>query len=117
LAFFLFLPSLTLIAALKCRQRKKQWLNNLQAKVEFFAQENDALSHEINELRGEVIQLKTILYTHRDCPHSRSQLQSGVMDQIARDLERAGVIGMAMKQINQQQTTQNEISMDGIPHY
>ena len=68
-------------------------MNNLQSKVEFFAQENDALGNEINELRSEIIQLKTILYTHRDCPHSRSQLQSGVMDQIARDLEQAGVIG------------------------
>ncbi|KAF7506467.1 hypothetical protein GJ744_011717 [Endocarpon pusillum] len=34
------------VAALKCRQRKKQWLANLQAKVELFSTENDALSSQ-----------------------------------------------------------------------
>ncbi len=80
-------------AALKCRQRKKQWLANLQQKVDFFARENEALNNEISDLRGENLQLKTILHSHRDCPAARSQLQSGgLLDQIARDLESSGIL-------------------------
>ncbi|OOQ83403.1 putative bZIP transcription factor (AtfA) [Penicillium brasilianum] len=38
------------VAALKCRQRKKQWLANLQAKVELFTTENDALTATVTQL-------------------------------------------------------------------
>ena len=48
------------IAALKCRQRKKQWLANLQAKVELFSTENDALSATVTQLREEIVNLKII---------------------------------------------------------
>jgi ATF/CREB family transcription factor len=66
------------VAALKCRQRKKQWLANLQNKVEMFSQENDALSQQITSLREEVVNLKTILMAHKDCPVSQSQGLSGM---------------------------------------
>ena len=55
-------------AALKCRQRKKQWLANLQAKVEFYGQENDSLTSQVSSLREEIVNLKTILMQHKDCP-------------------------------------------------
>ncbi|TVY34982.1 Transcription factor [Lachnellula subtilissima] len=61
------------VAALKCRQRKKQWLANLQSKVELFSQENDQLSQQISGLREEVVNLKTILMAHKDCPVSQQQ--------------------------------------------
>ena len=54
------------VAALKCRQRKKQWLANLQQKVEIFSTENDALSAQIQSLRDEVVNLKTLLLAHKD---------------------------------------------------
>jgi len=56
------------VAALKCRQRKKQWLANLQHKVEVYSNENDALSAQISQLREEVVNLKTLLLAHKDCP-------------------------------------------------
>ncbi|MCJ1399374.1 hypothetical protein MMC11_002576 [Xylographa trunciseda] len=59
------------VAALKCRQRKKQWLANLQAKVEIFSSENDALSAQVTQLREEILNLKTILIAHKDCPISQ----------------------------------------------
>ncbi|KAK6339247.1 hypothetical protein TWF718_008670 [Orbilia javanica] len=60
------------VAALKCRQRKKQWLANLQAKVEYYGAENDALNAQVTTLREEVLALKTLLLAHKDCPVSRA---------------------------------------------
>ncbi|CRG85954.1 Transcription factor atf1 [Talaromyces islandicus] len=61
------------VAALKCRQRKKQWLANLQAKVEMFTTENDALTATVTQLREEIVNLKTLLLAHKDCPVSQAQ--------------------------------------------
>lgn len=61
------------VAALKCRQRKKQWLANLQQKVELFSSENDSLSAQISQLREEVVNLKTLLLAHKDCPVGQQQ--------------------------------------------
>lgn len=71
------------MAALKCRQRKKQWLANLQNKVEVFSTENDALSAQISALREEVVNLKTLLLAHKDCPVTQQQqgLHGGYMQQ------------------------------------
>ena len=63
----------TRVAALKCRQRKKQWLANLQAKVELFTSENDALTATVTQLREEIVNLKTLLLAHKDCPVSQAQ--------------------------------------------
>ncbi|EPS44694.1 hypothetical protein H072_1333 [Dactylellina haptotyla CBS 200.50] len=60
------------VAALKCRQRKKQWLANLQAKVEYYGAENDALTAQVTNLREEILTLKTLLLAHKDCPVSRA---------------------------------------------
>ncbi|CAK7267487.1 Transcription factor [Sporothrix epigloea] len=61
------------VAALKCRQRKKQWLQNLQNKVELYSTENENLSTQINQLREEVVNLKTLLLAHKDCPITQQQ--------------------------------------------
>lgn len=63
-------------AALKCRQRKKQWLNNLQAKVEYLTNDNDQLQLQANALREEIINLKTLLLAHKDCAVAQ---QNGVV--------------------------------------
>ncbi|EEP82592.1 AtfA protein [Uncinocarpus reesii 1704] len=68
------------VAALKCRQRKKQWLANLQSKVEMFAQENDSLSTTVTKLREEIVSLKSLLLAHKDCPVSQAQgLNAGLL--------------------------------------
>lgn len=61
------------VAALKCRQRKKQWLASLQSKVELFSNENEALTGQISQLREEVVNLKTLLLAHKDCPVTQQQ--------------------------------------------
>jgi ATF/CREB family transcription factor len=60
------------VAALKCHQRKKQWLANLQAKVEMYGTENDALDATVRSLREEIVSLKTLLIAHEDCPVARA---------------------------------------------
>lgn len=67
-------------AALKCRQRKKQWLQNLQAKVEFYGHENDQLTSQVTGLREEIVNLKTMLLAHKDCPVARSNSIGGMGD-------------------------------------
>ena len=54
-------------AALKCRQRKKAWLNELQTKVEQLQMENDRLNQTVAGLHDEVSRLTGILMQHRDC--------------------------------------------------
>ncbi|GAN03286.1 hypothetical protein MAM1_0037c02738 [Mucor ambiguus] len=54
-------------AALKCRQRKKQWLANLQHRVEYLSTDNEQLQSQATMLREEVINLKTLLLAHKDC--------------------------------------------------
>jgi len=87
------------VAALKCRQRKKQWLANLQQKVEIYSSENDALSAQISQLREEVVNLKTLLLAHKDCPVTQSQgLAGSYMGQIMADYgnQMQNPYGMAM---------------------
>lgn len=86
------------VAALKCRQRKKQWLANLQQKVEIFSTENDALAATVTQLREEIVGLKTLLLAHKDCPVSQAQgISSMAMQQIAGDGNHyANPYGMAM---------------------
>lgn len=67
------------VAALKCRQRKKQWLSNLQAKVEMYSTENDALTGTVTKLREEIVGLKSLLLAHKDCPVTQSQGMAGAM--------------------------------------
>lgn len=75
LLHLLIVPS---VAALKCRQRKKQWLANLQQKVEIFSSENDTLASQVSQLRDEILRLKTILIAHKDCPIGQQGPLSGV---------------------------------------
>ena len=52
--------------------------------MEIFSQENDALSSQVTQLREEIVNLKTLLLAHKDCPVSQAQ----------------GIGGMAMNGMN-----------------
>jgi len=65
------------VAALKCRQRKKQWLANLQQKVEMYTVENDNLQATVGQLRDELVNLKTLLLAHKECSITQSQGLNG----------------------------------------
>lgn len=48
-------------AALKCRQRKKQWLASLQAKVELLTTENERLTSALVSSREEISRLSALV--------------------------------------------------------
>lgn len=48
-------------AALKCRQRKKAWLAQLQAKVEYLSQENERLTTALISSRDEISRLSALV--------------------------------------------------------
>ncbi|CDH55452.1 hypothetical protein RO3G_05746 [Lichtheimia corymbifera JMRC:FSU:9682] len=56
------------LAAYKCRQRKKQWMQDLQARVEFLTTDNEQLQMQTTALREQLIDLKTMLLEHKSCP-------------------------------------------------
>lgn len=90
------------VAALKCRQRKKQWLANLQTKVELFSTENDALSATVTQLREEIVNLKTLLLAHKECPVSQAQgLHGSAMNNfLGNDVNHQNPYGIAQLQPN-----------------
>ncbi|KAH7118467.1 hypothetical protein EDB81DRAFT_861947 [Dactylonectria macrodidyma] len=53
-------------------------------KVEMFSTENDALTALITQLTGEVVNLKTLLLAHKDCPVTQQQgLHNAFISQVA----------------------------------
>ena len=100
---------------MKCRQRKKQWLANLQQKVEIFSTENDALSAQISQLREEVVNLKTLLLAHKDCPVSQQQGLQGMsmqhlMDGYGGQMNPYGMAAMTGQQVMAAQSMQRRFS-------
>ncbi|KAL5591104.1 hypothetical protein FOBRF1_014661 [Fusarium oxysporum] len=71
------------VAAHKCRLRRKQWLTQLQTKAELFTTENNTLMAQIAHLREETVNLKTLLFAHKDCPVAYQQeLYSASMSRV-----------------------------------
>jgi ATF/CREB family transcription factor len=50
----------------------------LQQKVEIYSAENDSLNAQLSSLRDEVVNLKTLLLAHKDCPVSAQQGLAGL---------------------------------------
>ncbi|ORX47257.1 hypothetical protein BCR36DRAFT_584774 [Piromyces finnis] len=54
-------------AALKCRQKKKQWLISLQKQIDTYTAENETLQNQAILLQEEILTLKALLLTHKPC--------------------------------------------------
>lgn len=55
------------IAASKCRQRKKQWVNGLEEAKNGLENQNSQLQMEYNSLLGEVSRMKNQIMSHATC--------------------------------------------------
>ncbi|CAZ84900.1 unnamed protein product [Tuber melanosporum] len=64
------------LAALKCRERKKKWIANLEEKVERFSRENAKLSAQVISFREEIVSIRTLLLAYSDCPVARANTGS-----------------------------------------
>lgn len=56
------------VAALKCRQRKKQQLNKMESELAFYSDGYRDLTAQVSQLRDQVMSLRAILISHKDCP-------------------------------------------------
>jgi ATF/CREB family transcription factor len=79
---------------LKCRQRKKQWLTSLQAKVDWYTQENAALSSQVEQFKEEIATLKALLLAHKDCPVARRN--GATSEMVSQAVGQAPVYGPAV---------------------
>ncbi|KAJ1816144.1 Transcription factor [Coemansia sp. RSA 2599] len=66
------------IAALKCRQRKKKQLKELQERHDFISMQNEALRAEYLKLRELSLNLRALLVAHRDCPVAQANGVYGI---------------------------------------
>ncbi|KAJ4299593.1 hypothetical protein N0V90_004839 [Kalmusia sp. IMI 367209] len=55
------------VAAHKCRQRKKEYINSLEARARDFSTKNKALKENVAMLREEVLELKNEVLRHAGC--------------------------------------------------
>lgn len=56
------------VAADKCRQNRKKWIDDLQMKAHYFGADNAAKKAQVEELEQEVVQLRSLLFIHsRSC--------------------------------------------------
>jgi chromosome segregation ATPase len=55
-------------AANRCRQKKKEWVSNLETKANELEKINHKLEKEMRALKQEIHQLKLLLLEHKDCP-------------------------------------------------
>jgi hypothetical protein len=61
------------VAASKCRQKKKQWVENLEAKARTLQAHYSHLNVVVESLKEEVLHLKVEMVRHRDCEGSEIQ--------------------------------------------
>lgn len=64
-------------AAFRYREKEKRRISTLENNYERVCKHNQELMKEVSELRNEVVQLKTLLLTHKDCPVTRAMVSSG----------------------------------------
>lgn len=55
-------------AAIRCREKKKKWIETLAGKSDELGYINLKLQNEVGTLRSEVAALKSMLLQHKDCP-------------------------------------------------
>ncbi|KAI8974133.1 hypothetical protein BDB01DRAFT_807715 [Pilobolus umbonatus] len=54
-------------AALRCRQKKKKWIKELEDCLDVTERKNKELVEQVNQLKDESIYLRNLLLTHGNC--------------------------------------------------
>lgn len=60
---------------MRCRERRKSWVAELERRAEHMLTTNQQLQLEVASLKAEVAQLKTLLLAHKDCPVTQAMSQ------------------------------------------
>lgn len=61
------------VAASKCRQKKKEWTNNIESQARQLQKDNASLHHLVDSLKEEILFLKGEMLKHSPCGHSDIQ--------------------------------------------
>ncbi|XP_068204330.1 cyclic AMP-dependent transcription factor ATF-7-like isoform X2 [Palaemon carinicauda] len=70
-------------AAIRCREKKKKWIENLSIKYDELGAHNLKLQTEVSSLRSEVAVLKSMLLQHKDCPVTLAMQGEGSVDNMS----------------------------------
>lgn len=76
------------VAADKCRQNKKKWIDDLQTKAQHFNTDNTAKKVQLEELENEIEQIRSLLFIH-----SRSCSEKDIMDWINQEANKVQLVG------------------------
>lgn len=63
-------------AAMRCREKRKHWILELEKRADETQRTNQLLSAEVTKLRNELMQLKTLLLAHKNCSVTKA-IQQG----------------------------------------
>ena len=62
---------------MRCRQKRKRWICELESRANHLQSINNILQTELLALRTELSEVKAILLQHRDCPVTQSMIKNG----------------------------------------
>lgn len=112
------------VAAHKCRQRKKEYINGLEGRAREFSQKNKSLKENVAMLREEVLELKNEVLRHAGCGFwavdeylARCAGDLLGMDALGRTTGGRGSTQLSPTMNTQQFIGQRTNSADSIPSY
>jgi hypothetical protein len=76
------------VAADKCRQNRKKWIDDLQTKAHYFGTDNTTKKAQLEELEQEIVQLRSLLFIH-----SRSCNQRDIASWVEREASKVQLFG------------------------
>jgi len=113
-------------AAIRCREKKKKWIETLAGKSDELGYINQKLQTEVGTLRAEVAALKSMLLQHKDCPVTLAMHEGECKDETDSVAHLQSVVNPSSIQVNGyshirsplgmgQKTRVRSLSMPSIP--
>jgi len=75
------------VAADKCRQNRKKWIDDLQTKAHYFGADNTTKKAQLEELEHEIVQLRSLIFIH-----SRSCNENDIVDWIEQEANKVQLL-------------------------
>jgi hypothetical protein len=75
------------VAADKCRQNRKKWIDDLQTKAHYFGADNTTKKSQLEELEQEIVQLRSLLFIH-----SRSCNEKDIVDWVEQEAHKVQLL-------------------------
>ncbi|XP_049804881.1 cyclic AMP-dependent transcription factor ATF-2 [Schistocerca nitens] len=72
-------------AAMRCREKRKSWIKDLEKRADILQTSNDQLQAEVKSLRAELATLKALLLQHKNCSVSVAMMQNAHVTAVEAD--------------------------------